>query len=161
MAVVAVYKLNLELKSVFVENKNGMGSAISYIIAKTILVTPILFLFSIASLGVPGFIIQRFPPSTFGKLILLFTAQIAMWESSGEAFAALFDEAVVGMLVHTTLWFAALLFSGYLVPLSDVSAWDLLLACEPCMLGLTCVLLSYVLLDVLATEVILDRKSVV
>lgn len=120
MAVVAVYKLNLELKSIFVENKNGMSSAISYIIAKTILVLPILFLFSIAALGVPGYVIQNFPPSTFGKMILLFSALIAMWESSGEAFAALFDEAVLGMLVHTTLWFAALLFSGYLVPLSDM-----------------------------------------
>jgi hypothetical protein len=121
MAVVAVYKLNLELKSIFVENKNGMSSAISYIIAKTILVIPILFLFSVAALGVPGYLIQRFPPSSFGKLILLFTAQIGMWECSGEAFAALFDEAVLGMLVHTTWWFAALLFSGYLVPLNDVS----------------------------------------
>lgn len=124
MAVVAVYKLNLELKSIFVENKNGMSSAISYIIAKTILVIPILFLFSIAALGVPGYLIQSFPPSSFGKMILLFTALIAMWECSGEAFAALFDEAVLGMLVHTTLWFAALLFSGYLVPLKDVSIWE-------------------------------------
>lgn len=120
MAVVAVYKLNLELKSIFVENKNGMGSTISYIIAKTILVIPILFFFSIAALGIPGYVIQKFPPESFGKMILLFMVLISMWESSGEAFAALFDEAVLGMLVHTTWWFAALLFSGYLVPLNDM-----------------------------------------
>jgi hypothetical protein len=121
MAVVAVYKLNLELKSIFLEQKNGMGHIASYIIAKTILVTPILFLFSLAALGIPGFLLQNFPPSSFGRHILLFTAQIAMWESSAEAFAALFDDAVTGILAHTTWWFLSLLFSGYLVISDDVS----------------------------------------
>jgi hypothetical protein len=121
MAVVAVYKLNLELKSIFLEKKNGMGSAASYVVAKTLLVTPIFFLFSLAALGIPGFIIQRFPLSTLGRHILLWTVQIAMWESSAEAFAALFDDAVLGMLVHTAWWFAALLFSGFLVSVEDVS----------------------------------------
>jgi hypothetical protein len=126
MAVVAVYKLNLELKSIFLEKKNGMGSAASYVIAKTLLVTPILFLFSLAALGIPGFIIQNFPLSTFGRHILLWTVQIAMWESSAEAFAASFDDAVLGMLVHTAWWFAALLFSGFLVTVEDVSVVVLL-----------------------------------
>jgi len=119
-AVVAVYKLNSELKSIFIENKNGMGSAASYIIAKTMLVTPILFLFAVAALGVPGYLIQAFPAASFGRMILLWTVQIASWESSSEALAALFDDAVVGMMVHTGWWFLALLFSGYLVPLADM-----------------------------------------
>jgi hypothetical protein len=49
-----------------------------------------------------------------------------MWESSAEAFAALFDDAVLGMLVHTAWWFAALLFSGFLVTVEDVSVVVLL-----------------------------------
>ena len=122
MAVVAVYKLNQELKTIFLENKNGMGSAASYLIAKTILVTPILFMFSVAALGIPAFVIQAYPASTFGPLVLLWTAQIFMWESSAEAFAAFFDDPVLGMLVHTGWWwFAALLFSGFLVIADDVS----------------------------------------
>jgi len=121
MAVVAVYKLNHELKTIFLENKNGMGSAASYLIAKMILVTPILFMFSIAALGIPGFVVQAYPASTFGPFVLLWTVQIFMWESSAEAFAALFDDPVLGMLVHTGWWFAALLFSGFLVIVEDVS----------------------------------------
>ena len=121
MAVVAVYKLNHELKTIFLENKNGMGSAVSYLIANTILVTPILFLFSFAALGIPGFVIQAYPASTFGPFLLLWTVQIVMWESSAEAFAAYFDDPVLGMLVHTGWWLAALLFSGILVIVEDVS----------------------------------------
>jgi hypothetical protein len=123
-AVVAVYKLNSELKSIFIENKNGMGSVASYLIAKTILVTPILFMFSVAALGIPGYLIQSFPPSSILKMLLLWTVQIASWEASSEAFAAIFDDAVLGMMVHTAWWFLALLFSGYLVPLSDVSIYS-------------------------------------
>jgi len=120
MAVVAVYKLNHELKTIFLENKNGMGSAVSYLIANTILVTPILFLFSFAALGIPGFVIQAYPASTFGPFLLLWTVQIVMWESSAEAFAAYFDDPVLGMLVHTGWWLAALLFSGILVIVEDM-----------------------------------------
>lgn len=121
MAVVAVYKLNSELKSIFLENKNGMGSATSYLLAKTVLVLPILVCFALAALGIPGFVIQNFPISTFASHILLWTVQIAAWECSAEAFAAIFDDAVLGMLIHTAWWFAALLFSGYLVSSDDVS----------------------------------------
>lgn len=121
MAVVAVYKLNSELRSIFLENKNGMGSAASYLFAKTLLVFPILFCFALAALGIPGFLIQNFPASTFSRQILLWTVQIAAWECSAEAFAAIFDDAVLGMLIHTGWWFAALLFSGYLVSVDDVS----------------------------------------
>lgn len=120
-AVVAVYKLNQELKSICIENKNGMGSPMSYILAKTILVTPILFVFAFAALGVPAYIIQDYPIASFGRMVLLWTVQIAGWEASAEAFAAFFDHVVLGMMVHTGWWFLALLFSGYLVPLSDVS----------------------------------------
>ena len=65
MAVVAVYKLNSELRSIFLENKNGMGSAASYLFAKTLLVFPILFCFALAALGIPGFLIQNFPRINF------------------------------------------------------------------------------------------------
>ena len=121
MAVVAVYKLNTELKSIFLENRNGMGSASSYLLAKTVLVIPILVCFAFAALGIPGFLIQNFPVSTFSRHILLWTVQIAAWECSAEAFAGIFDDAVLGMLIHTGWWFAALLFSGYLVWVEDVS----------------------------------------
>jgi hypothetical protein len=121
MSVVAVGKLNHELKSIFLENKNGMGSAVSYVVAKTLLVTPIFVCFAIAALGIPGFVIQAFPISTFAHFILLWTVQMLVWECSAEAFAGIFDDEIAGMLVQTGIWFAALLFSGFLVTVGDVS----------------------------------------
>ena len=153
MAVVAVYKLNSELQSIFLENKNGMGSASSYLLAKTVLVIPVLVCFAFAALGIPGFLIQNFPVSTFSRHILLWTVQIAMWECSAEAFAAIFDDAVLGMLIHTGWWFAALLFSGYLVAVDDVSFNSL------CVLAVNLVLCTHdrhtPSLDVLAPQGVL------
>ena len=123
MSVVAVSKLNHELKSIFLENKNGMGSAASYLVAKTLLVTPIFVCFAFAALGIPGFLIQAFPISTLAHFILLWTVQILIWECSAEAFAGIFDDEIAGMLIQTGIWFGALLFSGFLVPVSDVSPY--------------------------------------
>jgi hypothetical protein len=157
MAVVAVYKLNSELQSIFLENKNGMGSASSYLLAKTVLVLPILVCFAFAALGIPGFLIQNFPVSSFSRHILLWTVQIATWECSAEAFAAIFDDSVLGMLIHTGWWFAALLFSGYLVSVEDVSFNSL------CVLALNLVLCTHdrhaPSLDVLAAQGVLLYPS--
>ena len=47
MGVVAVYSLNEEFKSILRESKNGMISPFSYVLAKTILVIPILLIFGL------------------------------------------------------------------------------------------------------------------
>jgi hypothetical protein len=56
----------------------------------------------------------------FGKLILLWAVKMYSWEASSEAMAGMFDNVVVGLLVHNSWWFWTLLFSGLLVPEEDV-----------------------------------------
>ena len=58
MGVVAVYALNEEFKSIRSEAKNGMVSGLSYVVAKSVLVLPIMFIFAIFALGVPLFAVS-------------------------------------------------------------------------------------------------------
>ena len=58
MGVVAVYALNEEFKSILSETKNGMVSGLAYVVAKSILVLPIMILFAIFGLGIPLFAVS-------------------------------------------------------------------------------------------------------
>eukprot|EP00543_Licmophora_paradoxa_P010313 CAMPEP_0202476776 /NCGR_PEP_ID=MMETSP1360-20130828/93594_1 /ASSEMBLY_ACC=CAM_ASM_000848 /TAXON_ID=515479 /ORGANISM="Licmophora paradoxa, Strain CCMP2313" /LENGTH=637 /DNA_ID=CAMNT_0049103991 /DNA_START=32 /DNA_END=1945 /DNA_ORIENTATION=- len=120
MGVVAVYALNDEFKSILRETKNGMVGAVSYVLAKTVLVPPIMFLFAIFALGIPGYAIQSWPIETFGTVICLYAAVIYVFECSSEAFAVLFDDPIIGMLQFMNLWFATFLFAGFLIAVDDL-----------------------------------------
>ena len=121
MSAVAVYSLHGELRSIFREVRNGMGSMMSYIFSKMILTIPILFLFSVAALIMPGFIIQDYPFDILWQSLLLWAAYMYVWETSSFALAALCDDVIVAMLLQITNWFAHFLFGGVLVPEKDVS----------------------------------------
>ena len=120
MGVVAVYALNDEFKSIQSESKNGMVSAVSYILAKTILVIPIMFVFAVFALGVPGFAVQNFAPSAFASTILIWAACIYAFECAAECLAVLFDNPILGMLQFMNVWFGSFLFAGFLIPLQDL-----------------------------------------
>ena len=49
--MVAVYALNEEYKSVAKEIKNGMVTPLSYVLAKTVLQIPIMFVWAIFAMG--------------------------------------------------------------------------------------------------------------
>ena len=65
MGVVAVYALNDEFKTILRESKNGMVKPLTYVLAKTVLVLPIMFIFAIFALGIPSFAIMDFPRRSF------------------------------------------------------------------------------------------------
>jgi ABC-type multidrug transport system ATPase subunit len=120
MGVVAVYALNDEFKSIIRETKNGMVSASSYALTKTILVLPVMIIFSLFALGIPGFVVQAIEPSAFVRAIGLWSAQIYVFECAAECFAVLFDDPILGMLQFMNLWFGAFLFGGFLIPVRDL-----------------------------------------
>jgi hypothetical protein len=97
-----------------------MVSAVSYILAKTVLVVPIMFVFAIFALGIPGYVVQDFPASSFGIGIILWAVLIYSFECAAECFAVLFDDPIIGMLQFMNLWFACFLFAGFLIPLDDL-----------------------------------------
>lgn len=121
MACVAVYLLNDEFKSISREVKNGMLNPFSYIWAKTVLVIPILFMFSLFSLGIPMYAIQAVPKETFGAQILLFTALFWVFESLAEFLSVAFDDPILGMLALTSFWFASFLFGGFMISLDNLN----------------------------------------
>jgi ABC-2 type transporter len=120
MAVVAVYALNDEFKSVLRETKNGMVSGFSYVLAKSIIVLPILFVFAVFSLGIPMFAIQDVPKEAFGINIILFAALMWVFESLAECLAVWVEDPIMGMLTFMNCWFASFLFGGFLIPEKDL-----------------------------------------
>jgi ABC-type multidrug transport system ATPase subunit len=120
MGVVAVYALNDEFKSILRETKNGMVSAFSYVLAKSILVLPILFIFSIFALGIPSYAIQNSPPESFGIVIIMFACLMFVFESLAECLSVWFEDPILGMLQFMNFWFASFLFGGFLISLDDL-----------------------------------------
>jgi len=120
MGVVAVYYQNDELKNIQAETKNGMIKATSYIIAKSILTVPMIFLFGLFALGIPAFVIQGIPLSAFPGVYLTFCAVLYLFECTAEFFAIAFKEPIMGMLTFMAIWFASFLFGGFLIALEDM-----------------------------------------
>lgn len=120
MGVVAVYSLNTEMKSILRETKNGMVTALSYIMAKTFLVIPIIVMFAILAMGIPAFVVQDVPIETFGTVILLWSVLVYYFECAAEFFAVAISDPIIGMLNFMQIWFASFLFAGFLIPLKDM-----------------------------------------
>lgn len=95
MGVVAVYVLNDEFKSIVRESKNGMVSSLSYVLAKTILVLPILFVFSLFALGIPLFLVIGAPGESFIMIVILYTACMFVFESVSECLSVWVDDPVL------------------------------------------------------------------
>ena len=104
MGVVAVYTLNEEFKSILRESKNGMVSPLSYVLAKTILVIPIFFIFGLFSLGVPFFGVQGAPGESFGMSMVLYALVMFVFESAAEALSVWCDDPILGMLQFMNYW---------------------------------------------------------
>lgn len=119
-AAAAVFVLNDEYKSIARESKNGMINALSYASAKTILVLPILVLFSFFSIAIPLFAIQDAPIEIFGFQLLLLTCLFWVYESLAECLSVAFDDPILGMLAQTSYWFASFLFGGLFISVDDM-----------------------------------------
>lgn len=120
VGVVAVYALNEEFKQIRGEAKNGMVKPLSYMLAKTVLVIPIMVIFAFFALGIPGFAIQDFTRSSFWIIIFLWSTAMYVFECLAEMLAVWFDDPILGMLNFMQFWFASFLFAGFLIPLDDM-----------------------------------------
>jgi ABC-2 type transporter len=120
MAAVGVYVLNDEYKSISRESKNGMMNGMSYALAKTLLVFPILILFALFSIAIPLFAIQSAPIEMFGYQIVFYAALFWVYESLAEFLSVAFDDAILGMLGLTCYWFGSFLFGGIYISVDDM-----------------------------------------
>jgi len=120
MGVVAVYVLNDEFKSIQRECQNGMSRAATYVMAKTMLVLPLFFVFGLFGLVIPSFVIQDTPWSIFGQILLLYAAFMFVFESVAELLSVAFSDPILGMLGFMSFWFCCFLFGGFLISLDDL-----------------------------------------
>jgi ABC-2 type transporter len=120
MGVVAVYALNDEFKSILREAKNGMTAPMTYVLAKTILVIPIMLIFAIVALGIPSILIMDFPGDKFGAAILLWSSVMYVFECAAECFSVWLSDPILGMMAYTAYWFGFFLFSGFLISVDDL-----------------------------------------
>lgn len=72
-----------------------MITPLSYIIAKTILVIPVIVVFALMALVVPAFLIQNVSFESFGYVILLWAVIIYYFECAAEFFAVAFDDPII------------------------------------------------------------------
>jgi len=101
-STVAVYGMSNEYKSILQEVKNGAVSPFVYVLAKTIIVIPIFFLFAIFSLALPLYVVQDAHAESIGIIVTLFACMMFVFESLAECLSVWFDNPVAGMLSFST-----------------------------------------------------------
>ena len=120
MAVTAVYALNEEFKSLLHETKNGMVKPLAYAMIKSILTLPVMLVFAVFAVGVQGYAINTFEPSSFLPVVVLTTAILFVYEAIAECMAVWFDNPIIGMLNFMNFWFAGFLFGGFVISVDDL-----------------------------------------
>ncbi|CAB9505534.1 Putative white-brown complex homolog protein 30 [Seminavis robusta] len=112
MGVVAVYALNDEFKSILRETKNGGLNPFAYVVAKSIMVVPVLWVMSIFALAIPGLLVQDQPKDVFLQASLLWTVIMFCFECLAECLSVWVEDQIFGMLQFMNFWFMCFLFSG-------------------------------------------------
>lgn len=87
---------------------------------KSILVIPVMFLYSALSIGIPGYFVQQFDTDSFVTTLLIFAAGLYIWESIAECYSIWFPNPATGKALFTATFFAALFFGGIFLPLQDM-----------------------------------------
>jgi len=120
--LVTVFVLNIELKTVKTEIKNGMYSPVAYVLSNTAVQIPWMFGISIFVL-LPAFGIGGWDWSNFGTFFIAYAASTWGWECLAQLLS-LQSNPVLGMLNFVNAWSAGLLFCGLLFRGEDV-IWPL------------------------------------
>ena len=100
-----------------------MITPLSYMLAKTVLQIPIMFIFAIFALGQAYLLMDYYKPN-FGLMILVWSCMIYSWEAMAEMLSVMFDNPLIGMMLFMGQWFNAFLFGGFLIPGEDM-IWPL------------------------------------
>mmetsp|Transcript_4727 Transcript_4727/g.11152 ORF Transcript_4727/g.11152 Transcript_4727/m.11152 type:complete len:664 (-) Transcript_4727:210-2201(-) len=118
-AVVAVFALNAEFKSVMREVKNGMIHPVTYITAKSMLVLPVMILFAVAALTTGVYAVLGVK-ANYAVYMVMFAISIFVFECIAEVLSVAFLNPLLGMLCFLSIWFTAFLFAGTFLPADDL-----------------------------------------
>ncbi|CAJ1945545.1 unnamed protein product [Cylindrotheca closterium] len=119
-AVVAVFVLNSEFKSIMREVRNGMINPVTYIMAKTILVLPVMLLFGAAALSTGVYAILGLK-ANYGVYMVMYAISVFVFECIAEVLSVAFINPLMGMLCFLSIWFTSFLFGGTFLPPDDLS----------------------------------------
>ena len=81
-----------------------MLSGFSYVIAKVVLVLPIMFIMGVFALGIPTFVLAGVPGEAAIGSFFLFAAMVFVFESVAEVLSIMFENPIMGMLVFMMFW---------------------------------------------------------
>jgi len=112
IAVVVPKLLNEEYKVLLKEVRNGMVSPLSYLVSKSILEVPMMFIFALAAIGIPNYVISDFYISNFGTFFMLAVSQLYAWEAIAHACAVAAEDSNICTNIFTVVWFLAAAASG-------------------------------------------------
>lgn len=83
---------------------NAYIGGFSYVMAKNILVLPILLLFSVFSVAIPAFGIMDFPIEGAKRWFFLWAAMYFNFEAVAEVLSVVIDDAVLGMMAFMNFY---------------------------------------------------------
>ena len=101
------------------EIKNGMVTPFSYVLAKSVLQVPIMFIWAVFALG-QAYAIMDYYVANFGLMMVIFACYIYAWEAMAELLSVAFENPLLGMMQFMGLWFSAFLYGGFLIPGEDI-----------------------------------------
>ncbi|KAK3284935.1 hypothetical protein CYMTET_7438 [Cymbomonas tetramitiformis] len=120
MGIIAVFAFNIEFHSIKAEVKNGMYRATSYLVAKSILEVPMMFILSIFAISCSAYGVSNYNGDYYFEFMLVFTAMLWSFECMAQAMSVSFDNPLLGAMGFMNMWFCSFLFAGIMVPEKDV-----------------------------------------
>ena len=102
--LVTVFVLNLEVKTVKMEMKNGLYSPLAYVLSNTLVQVPMMFAFAIFA-ALPAFAIGGWPWDNFVTFWLAYTASMWAFECLSQLMS-LIPNPILGMLSFVSAWSA-------------------------------------------------------
>jgi len=114
LGMFAVQGVHAEYKVLRGEVKNGMVSPVSFILAKALIEIPFMFLFSLAAIGIPDYVMLQAYPDNFGVTFMLVSVGVYAFEGIASTVAILCNEQL-GPIVYTMVLFVTFLNCGFLL----------------------------------------------
>jgi len=115
--LITVFLLNLELKTVKTEVKNGMYSPIAYVLSNTIVQLPFMFALTLCAI-LPAFAIGGWSFDNFFTFLISYACMAWAWECLAQLMS-LMSNPVLGMLNFVSAWSAGILFCGLVFRAED------------------------------------------
>jgi len=123
LAIIQIVPMNFELRTVKLEMRSGMYSALDYSVSTTLVQAPMLILLSFA-VYIFAFAIGGWPWDNFLSFALQSALSLFAYEAFAQLVAVAFASPILGMMPFMMFWASSILFCGLVFKGEDV-IWPL------------------------------------